>query len=40
MELDFSKVCRVCLNEGKMMSIFKVNVSKKMMACSAVQVRK
>ncbi|KAB0797178.1 hypothetical protein PPYR_08172 [Photinus pyralis] len=38
MELDFSKVCRVCLNEGIMMSIFKVNVSKKMMACSSVQV--
>ncbi|KAK4879762.1 hypothetical protein RN001_007908 [Aquatica leii] len=38
MELDFSKICRVCLNEGIMMSIFKVNVSKKMMACSSVQV--
>lgn len=38
MELDFAKICRVCLNEGLMMSIFKVNVSKKMMACASVQV--
>lgn len=37
-ELDFSKICRVCLKEGVMMSIFKVNVSKKMMSCASVQV--
>lgn len=38
-KLDFTKICRVCLNEGIMMSIFKVNVSKKIMACASVQVR-
>lgn len=38
MKLDFTKICRVCLNEGTMMSIFKVNVSKKMMSCASVQV--
>ncbi|KAJ8927673.1 hypothetical protein NQ314_019829 [Rhamnusium bicolor] len=38
MELEFNKICRVCLNEGIMMSIFKVNISKKMMACASVQV--
>ncbi|CAG9825304.1 unnamed protein product [Phaedon cochleariae] len=37
-KLDFEKICRICMNEGTMMSIFKVNVSKKMMACAAVQV--
>lgn len=37
-ELDFEKICRICLNEGIMMSIFKVNVFKKMMACASVQV--
>ncbi|XP_057671627.1 zinc finger protein 501-like [Diorhabda carinulata] len=36
--LDFQKICRVCLNEGVMMSIFKVNISKKLMACANVQV--
>ncbi|KAG5897250.1 hypothetical protein JTB14_013154 [Gonioctena quinquepunctata] len=38
MEYDFDKICRICLKEGIMMSIFKVNVSKKMMACASVQV--
>lgn len=37
-ELDFTKICRICLNEGVMMSIFKVNVSKKIMACASIQV--
>ncbi|XP_072377159.1 uncharacterized protein [Diabrotica undecimpunctata] len=37
-ELDFQKICRVCLNEGVMMSIFKVNISKKLMACASIQV--
>ncbi|KAL3281831.1 hypothetical protein HHI36_005031 [Cryptolaemus montrouzieri] len=39
MEYDFDKVCRVCLTEGeRMMSLFKVNVSRKIMACASVQV--
>ncbi|KAJ8920964.1 hypothetical protein NQ315_015758 [Exocentrus adspersus] len=38
MEIDFDTICRVCLNAGVMMSIFKVNISKKMMACASVQV--
>lgn len=37
-ELDFAKICRICLKEGVMMSIFKVNVSKKIMACASIQV--
>lgn len=37
-QMDFQKICRICLNEGVMMSIFKVNISKKMMACASVQV--
>ncbi|KAJ8978009.1 hypothetical protein NQ317_002771 [Molorchus minor] len=38
MELDFDKICRICLKDGIMMSIFKVNISKKMMSCASVQV--
>ncbi|XP_060517303.1 zinc finger protein ZFP2-like [Cylas formicarius] len=38
MALDFSKICRVCLGEGVMMSLFKVNVSKKLMSCASIQV--
>ncbi|XP_023020947.1 uncharacterized protein [Leptinotarsa decemlineata] len=38
MEYDFQKICRICLNDGIMMSVFKVNISKKMMACASVQV--
>ncbi|XP_076271150.1 uncharacterized protein LOC143202987 [Rhynchophorus ferrugineus] len=38
MDLDFSKICRVCMNKGNMMSLFKVNMFKKMMACASVQV--
>ncbi|XP_030761343.1 zinc finger protein 184-like [Sitophilus oryzae] len=38
MELDFSKICRVCMDKGTMMSLFKVNMYKKMMACAAIQV--
>ncbi|XP_044742896.1 zinc finger protein 2 homolog [Chrysoperla carnea] len=38
MEYDLENICRVCLSEGVMMSIFKVNISKKIMACSTVQV--
>ncbi|XP_017770782.1 PREDICTED: zinc finger protein 583-like [Nicrophorus vespilloides] len=38
MELDFNKVCRVCVKEGQMMSIFKANVFKKLMTCASVQV--
>ena len=40
MELNFEKICRVCLSEGVMMPIFKVNISKKLMACAAIQVGK
>lgn len=40
MELDFNKICRVCMNEGVLMPIFKVHISKKMMACASVQVNK
>ncbi|CAG9854528.1 unnamed protein product [Phyllotreta striolata] len=36
--LDFEKICRVCLNEGIMMSIFKVNISKKLMSLAPIQV--
>ncbi|XP_059607485.1 zinc finger protein OZF-like [Phlebotomus argentipes] len=36
--LDFSKICRVCCLEGSMMSVFKVHISKKLMACAAIQV--
>lgn len=35
---DFNKICRVCLEDGNMMPIFKVGVSKKIMACASVQV--
>ncbi|XP_065164537.1 zinc finger protein 782-like [Atheta coriaria] len=38
MEIDIKKVCRVCLNKGNMMSVFKVNISKKIMSCASVQV--
>ncbi|KAK9872232.1 hypothetical protein WA026_017036 [Henosepilachna vigintioctopunctata] len=39
MELNFEKICRVCLTEGEiMMSLFKVNVSRKIMSCASVQV--
>lgn len=37
-QLDFSKICRICLMEGTMMSLFKVNMSKKIMACATIQV--
>ncbi|CAH2008435.1 unnamed protein product [Acanthoscelides obtectus] len=35
---DFQRICRICMKEGMMMSIFKVNISKKIMACASVQV--
>ncbi|XP_044752332.1 zinc finger protein 79-like isoform X1 [Coccinella septempunctata] len=39
MEYDFEKICRVCLvKSDEMMSLFKVNVSRKIMACASVQV--
>lgn len=38
MEYDFENICRVCMATGVMMSIFKVNISKKIMACASVQV--
>lgn len=37
-ELNFEKVCRICLGEGSMMSLFKVSMYKKMMAIASVQV--
>uniref|UniRef100_A0A1B0GPM3 Uncharacterized protein n=1 Tax=Phlebotomus papatasi TaxID=29031 RepID=A0A1B0GPM3_PHLPP len=36
--LDFRKICRVCCLEGTMMSVFKVHISKKLMACASIQV--
>nr|CAH7724692.1 unnamed protein product [Callosobruchus chinensis] len=36
--IDFQKICRICMKEGIMMSIFKVNISKKIMSCASVQV--
>ncbi|XP_022913647.2 zinc finger protein ZFP2-like [Onthophagus taurus] len=38
MDLDLNKICRVCMKDGIMMPIFKVNVSKKLMSCASVQV--
>lgn len=38
-QLDFSKICRVCCQEGGVMSIFKVHISRKLMACTSVQVK-
>lgn len=37
--LDFRKICRVCCLEGTMMSVFKVHISKKLMACASIQVK-
>ncbi|KAH1024095.1 hypothetical protein HUJ05_003651 [Dendroctonus ponderosae] len=37
-ELDFEKICRICLHQGTMMSLFKVSMFKKMMAIASVQV--
>ncbi|XP_026461972.1 zinc finger protein 2-like [Ctenocephalides felis] len=37
-EMDFNKICRVCCSEGVMMSLFKVQMSKKLMACASIQV--
>ncbi|XP_077290566.1 uncharacterized protein LOC143914279 [Arctopsyche grandis] len=36
--LDFSRVCRVCCNEGPTLPLFRVNLHRKVMACAAVQV--
>lgn len=36
-ETEISKICRACLKEGNMMSIFKVHINKKLMACASVQ---
>lgn len=37
-ELDFSNICRVCCIEGKLMSIFKVHLFKKIMSIAEVNV--
>lgn len=36
--LDFSRVCRVCCNEGPTLPLFRVNLHRKVMSCAAVQV--
>ncbi|XP_066253936.1 zinc finger protein 501-like [Euwallacea similis] len=36
--LNFKKICRICMNEGTTMSLFKVSMFKKMMAIASVQV--
>ena len=39
-ELNFSKICRICCAEAgaNLMSIFKVHMYKKLMACCSIQV--
>ncbi|GAB0098130.1 hypothetical protein DMENIID0001_138330 [Sergentomyia squamirostris] len=37
-EYNFDKICRVCCEEGILMSVFKVHISKKLMACASIQV--
>lgn len=37
-ELDFANICRVCCIEGKLMSIFKVHLFKKIMSIAEVNV--
>ncbi|XP_050307459.1 zinc finger protein 629-like [Anthonomus grandis grandis] len=37
-DLNFNEICRICLQEGNMMSVFKVSMYKKMMAIASVQV--
>lgn len=37
-ELDFSKICRVCCLNGTLLSLFKVHLNRKLMACSNITV--
>ncbi|KAL1494678.1 hypothetical protein ABEB36_010243 [Hypothenemus hampei] len=37
-KLNFKKICRICMNEGSMMSLFKVSMYKKVMAIASIQV--
>lgn len=37
-EEQISKICRVCMKEGTMMPIFKVQINRKIMSCASVQV--
>lgn len=37
-ELDFSNICRVCCMNGTLLSLFKVHLNRKLMACANITV--